>query len=42
LVVIDLELRGREHLERRVPPTAVEEDLDVLEDLGPKLDLRRP
>jgi hypothetical protein len=25
-----------------VPPAAVEEDLDVLEDLGPQLRLRRP
>src|SRR4051794_1966211 len=37
-----LELRGREEPARRVPSGAVEEDFDVLEDLGPQLGLRGP
>src|ERR687897_966116 len=37
-----LELLGREKPERRVSASAVEEDFDVLEDLGPQLGLRRP
>jgi hypothetical protein len=37
-----LELLGREKAERGVPTSAVEEDLDVREDLGPQLGLRRP
>jgi hypothetical protein len=41
-LVIALELRGREHPERRVSPAAVEEDLDVLEHLGPQLGLGGP
>jgi hypothetical protein len=38
-MVISLELLGREHPEGGVPAAAVEEDLDVLEDLGPQFSL---
>ena len=40
--MIVLELHGRAHPERRVPAAAVEEDLDVLEDLGAQFGLGGP